>query len=280
MNRSLSMIPWVIQTNVGPEDDITFYCDALKRRGNPYQKIMVAPFTDAPAIEGALKYLYKQGIKPNEPTIWLGGIGFLEALRKTGLWSKYIFTDSESFNLQRYNKEWGNRMLNSEESGIFTTLGNFLALPGPPDELVFIRPIKDLKEFPGAIVARINVRRWVGQIQGRGFSIDENCEIYVGKPFGISHEWRLFMVKGKVVTGSYYTSEKYGPEEYTPPQDVVDYAEECAKIYSPAPIFCLDICKTAGNLYIMEAGSYHSAGLYRSSAAKIVETISNYWEEQ
>jgi hypothetical protein len=88
------------------------------------------------------------------------------------------------------------------------------------------------------------------------------------------------MVEGKVVTGSYYTSEKYGPDEYALPQEVIDYAEECARIWTPAPIHCLDICKSAGNLFIMEAGSFHSSGLYRSSATKIVETVSNYFEAQ
>lgn len=287
MNGNTSLIPWVIQSNVGPIDDVDHYWKAIKARNNPRFKVSASPFLDdrdeftreyeGSSIAGVLKYLEKQGIEKGKPAVWVGGIGFIEAARKAG-WKPWIFTDTETFNLKKYAEMWGERMINSE--GVFTTLGDFLNLPGPPDELVFCRPIKDQKEFPGALIERINLRRWVGQIQGRGYNIDETCDIYVGPPHGISHEWRMYMVEGKVVTGSYYTSEKYGPEEYTPPQDVVDYAEECAKIYSPAPIFCLDICKTAGNLYIMEAGSYHSAGLYRSSAAKIVETISNYWEEQ
>lgn len=272
------MIPWVIQNNVGPEDDVNFYWDALKQRGNPRHKVHVSPFTDQVQLAGVLQYLKTQNpdIKEDAPVVWMGGVGFLESLRKTGYWNKWIFTDPTEFNLRRYSEKWGALMLNSE--GAFTTMGEFLSLPGPPDELVFVRPIKDLKEFPGNVIERINLRRWVSTITGRGFKLDESCEIYVGPPHGISHEWRMFMLEGKVITGSYYTSEKYAPEGYTPPPEGVKYAEDCASIWSPAPIFCLDVCKTAGNLFIMEAGSFHSAGLYRSSAALVVDAVSNYFE--
>lgn len=287
MNGNPSLIPWVLQSNVGPIDDVDSYWKAIKARNNPRFKVSASPFLndldeftreyEQSSIAGVLAFLRKHGIQKNSPVVWMGGIGFIEAVRKAG-WNNWIFTDTEMFNVRKYSEMWGDRMLNSE--GKFTTMGGFLDLPGPPDELVFVRPLKDRKEFPGKVIERINFRKWVSTIQGRGFNLDENCEIYVGPPHGISAEWRMFMVEGKYVTGSFYTSEKYGPEGYAPPREVIEYAEECAKIWSPAPLFCLDICRTAGNLYIVEAGSIHSCGLYRSSAAKIVEAVSSFFEDR
>lgn len=283
----MSKIPWVIQSNVGPIDDVSSYWKAVKARGNPRHKVSASPFLDDrdaftreyenSAIAGVLKYLEKRGIEKGKPAIWMGGIGFIETIRKSG-WGPWIFTDTTQFNLKKYYEMWGDRMLNSE--GTYTTMGGFLDLPGPPNELVFVRPIKDQKEFPGTVIERINFRHWVSTIQGRGFKLDEGCQIYVGPPHGISAEWRMFMVDGKFITGSFYTSDKYAPEGYAPPKEVIAYAEECAKIWTPAPVFCLDICRSADNLYIVEAGSFHSCGLYRSSAEIIVNEVSDYFENK
>lgn len=280
-------IPWIVQSNVGPFDDVISVKEAVKERGNPCCTLSASPSLDNrdeftreysnPAFEKSLDYIKRCGVDPHKPAVWQGGIGFIEAARKRGL-SSWIFTDKASFNLRMYLEKWGSLMLNSE--GSFTTIGGFLDLPGSPDELVFIRPVKDLKEFPGNVIPRIDFRRWVGTIQGRGFNLDETCEIYVGSPYGISHEWRLFLVDGKVASGSYYTSEKYSSEASFPPKDVIEFGEQAASIWSPAPIFCLDVCKSAGNLYIVEAGSFHSAGLYKTNVPKVVEAISSYFENK
>lgn len=276
------MIPWVIQSNVGPHEDVRDFWAALKARGNPRCKVSAPPFLDTPKdcahrLEAVFKEATRHGVKPFEPCVWMGGVGFVETLRKTGLWKDWIFTDPERFNLRAYSEHWGACMLNSE--GAFTTMGKFLELAGPPDELIFCRPVQDLKEFPGNVIERINLRRWVQTIRGRGFQLDENCEIYVGPPHGIAAEWRMFMVDGKAVTGSYYTSDQYAPIGYAPPKEVIEYAEGIAACWSPAPMFSLDICRSGENLFVMEAGSIHSSGLYRSSAVRIVEAVSDYFEK-
>lgn len=46
------------------------------------------------------------------------------------------------------------------------------------------------------------------------------------------------------------------------PAEVVEFARETAAIWAPAPVFVLDVARSADQLYVVEANCFHSAGFY------------------
>lgn len=56
------------------------------------------------------------------------------------------------------------------------------------------------------------------------------------------------------------------------------FAKKMADLWSPAPVFVLDVCELNGELYIMEIGDFHSAGWYLSDKQKIVKVVSDFVE--
>ena len=96
------------------------------------------------------------------------------------------------------------------------------------------------------------------------------------EPVGIAHEWRLFIVNGRVSSGSHYRRyHKLKEDPYIPPE-VIKFAEARCWEYMPTEVFVMDIGESAGNLYIIEIGCFNSAGFYASDVEKIIKDISDH----
>jgi hypothetical protein len=60
---------------------------------------------------------------------------------------------------------------------------------------------------------------------------------------------------------------------------VIDFAEEQAKVYSPADVFVMDVCKSGDGLYVIEIGCFNSAGFYASDLEAIMCQVSEHVED-
>jgi len=159
-----------------------------------------------------------------------------------------------------------------------TTLKDFSNDGYNDDELFFIRPVSDLKEFNGGVMSFKDIRSWESKINCHNLDLG-SIPIVIGEAFGISHEWRLFLVDGKVSSGSQYRTYYVLNIDENVPKNVISFAEAQAKVYSPADVFVMDIGKSNNNLYIIEIGCFNSAGFYGSDIEKIVFDVSNFMEE-
>lgn len=249
---------WVVQNNLSRSgsDVLNNACTTLDI---PIQLISVIPFDpESPQIE-------VEGL-----VIFYGATNFINVVHKSGKWKPAVFFDESKFRISEYMKHW--KMLN--ENAEITTLKEFGSRNLNPDDLYFIRPDKDLKEFAGEVIRFGTFSEWTDRISFGDELFD--CEIIVAEPVGIADEWRLFIVNGKVVTSSHYRT--YGLLTSFPetPQEVIIFAEEMAKIWSPAEVFVLDVGKSGNDLYIIEANCMNSSGFYCADVVKLVKTITEF----
>ena len=136
--------------------------------------------------------------------------------------------------------------------------------------------MRDAKEFTGGIWSFSQLRRWnSGLIKT---DLDDGqlaaIPIIVGEPWGIAKEWRLFMVDGRVSSASQYKIRGSLRMDANVPSEVLEFGARMAEVFSPHRIFVMDICESAGNLYVLELGCVNSAGLYAADVRKIVFDIS------
>jgi len=214
-------------------------------------------------------------IPTDMPTVFYGSVRMVDLVLKSGKWSPCAFFDPEMFMTTTWGTAYGENWINHGSK--VTTLSEFVWEPHDPDRMFFVRPVKDAKEFTGGVWSFGQLQRWnAGLIQtDLGDEQLSTTKIIVGEPWGISKEWRLFMVDGHVSTASQYKVRGVLAEDANVPREVLDFGERMAKVFSPHRIFVLDICESAGNLYVLELGCVNSAGPYASDIKKLVSDISN-----
>jgi hypothetical protein len=103
--------------------------------------------------------------------------------------------------------------------------------------------------------------------------VDPTQLCVVSTPVDIKQEWRLFVADGKVVAGSLYSHNGMLCQEPYYPEEVKNFAEQMAKIWSPHPIFVMDIAETSEGLKLCEVGSANCAGFYHSEIRPIIKAM-------
>lgn len=253
---------WVCQYNLSKQyaSDIEDACKAL---GYEFAPIKVVPFSkEVP------------GIDTDRPTLFYGATKWIDNIYRNNRWRPGVYFNPES-TCSVWIDHYKEAALNYGAQ--ITTLTELSFMPYPNDKLLFVRPTRDLKEFNGDVWEFGNIKRWA-----KGLVTDLETEklaripIVVSEPYGLSHEWRLFMVDGKVSSGSHYRKHHKLTVSAEVPSEVVEFAELQAKIYSPSPVFVMDICQSADNLYVLEIGCFHSAGFYAANVQKVIRDVSEF----
>lgn len=257
---------WVIQNNLINQEDHDRIRDTCISHGYGWESIRVIPFSqDIPDIDHT------------QPTIFYGATNFINNIYNTGRWSPGVFYDPEKFTVKAYMANYGENMISHPCE--FTTIGKFAASGHKPEDLFFIRPVKDLKEFSGDVVEFNKIIRWERALRylpgcDNNPDLTVDTEIMVSSPYNISHEWRLFIVQGEVSSGSHYRSCMRLDVVGDVPDRVRHFAEDRCRQWAPAEVFVIDIGESAGNLYVIECNCFNSAGFYKSDVEKIITDIS------
>ena len=118
-------------------------------------------------------------------------------------------------------------------------------------------------------------KEWYETISHGGYSITPNTRIIVGTPFNISHEWRCFMVGGKVSSASQYRKDKVLSISAGAPPEVIEFAESMANLWSPSDVFVMDVARCGQELYTLENNCFNSSGFYACDIEKIVRDVSD-----
>jgi hypothetical protein len=252
---------WVVQNNFRSDaDDPNWIKKACDKFGYKFEGFKVIPFSDCiPKVT-------------DEPTFFYGGTGWINKIFEKYPNHHGIFFNPISVFSYWVNK-YGNKALNYD--AMTTTFEKVVSENYPDDRKFFVRPESDLKEFSGSIMSFGEIKEWSQKIFTDVSDLG-NLPIVLGEPYGLAYEWRLFIVDGKVCTGSQYRTYYIRNTSPNIPQEVIDFAEEQAKIYSPTPVFVMDVCKSGEELYVIEIGCINSAGFYDSDIEKIVYDVSNY----
>lgn len=254
------MIRWAVQTNLGKQysEDLKTACKSL---GHEFKPFMVIPFCDAAPNLGC-----------DKPTVFYGATRWIDNIYRNNKWNPGVFFNPESV-YTYWAAKYKGFTLNSDAR--HTTLNELGAEDHPKDELMFIRPESDQKEFAGDVMKFGDIKQWSRHINCDDIDLG-SVPIIVAPPVGIAHEWRMFMVDGEPIAGSHYRS--YHKLKVSPdvPSEVMEFTRARAKEYSPSPVFIMDIGESGGDLYVVEIGCFNSAGFYDADVEKIVDSVSQY----
>jgi hypothetical protein len=259
---------WVIQSNLGHTEDLNRIRDACTNNGSAYESVKVIPFSpEIPELD------------TEESTIFYGATNFINNIHKSGRWKPGTFFNEDTFTIKAYNENYKNHMINSPCE--LTTIGKFASSHQPQDKLFFVRPIKDLKEFAGEVMEFEKIVKWERTIRylpgcDNNPNLTPETEIAVSEPWGIAHEWRLFVIDGKVSSGSHYRAYGRLDKEGGVPDRVKDFVEEMSRIWTPADVFVMDVGESSGNLFIIECNCFNSSGFYKSDIEKIIVDVSEF----
>ncbi len=96
---------------------------------------------------------------------------------------------------------------------------------------------------------------------------------YMNGKRSITREWRFFVYKNEIITGSLYLVGEDHINETIKGGYLVDYLTQVLQQVNwyPEILYCIDICESNGELYILELGSYSCAGEYGADLDLLVE---------
>ncbi len=266
---------WLVQTNFGKDSRINEFVDALKEAKFDYSTFEYIPYSnELPSIDK----------KDVASTFLYGSTSVIELASKTELWKDSLFFNEANFCYKAWAKNYGSLLLNDPKDTSLIELKDFevWSQGHPLDEMVFIRPNKDLKEFNGQVVSVGEFLLWSRDVTKGGYAtVSGSTEIAVSLPHGIVAEYRTFMTdSGEVVACSQYKRQGKMYLDRNVPKEVLSKACEIAKIWSPSKLFTLDLALSGDSLWIVEAQGIHSAGFYNADLDLYIHSVENFYKTE
>lgn len=181
-----------------------------------------------------------------------------------------IFYDEQKFD-QAYYSGLGLPLLNSDATLylIAEHLGRSFG------QEMFIKPSKDEKAFDAGILApgqtieafirdQPHARRWQDEVA------------VVAPRKAIIAEYRFFVVRQQVVTGSLYRLAGKPLFEASIPNSVMQAATDFARLYQPHAIFTMDLAETPDGIRIVEYNCWNASRTYAADMAKIFGAVQDH----
>lgn len=247
---------WIIQDSPYREEGHYKLQGFLERMDIPHTEIKVVPFSH--------EIIPEPDCGPHAIVM---GSTTLARVAEDRDWTPGVFTN-EHFDYRSYMDHYGLEMFNSD--AIICEFGS-VDSPWPN---FFFRPTADSKSFAGAVMMDVDVKAWAESVksieQENYTTIDSSTPVVVAPLKEIYKEYRFFVVKGKVVTGSMY---KEGHRViYKTELDGADtYAQRIVDIWQPADAFVLDIALGEDGFKVLEVNCFNSAGYYAADVQLLVQ---------
>lgn len=269
---------WVAQINLSAQysSDLESACATL---GYNFIPVKVIPFSEEiPDVD------------TNDVTVFYGATNWINSVYMNNIWNPGVFFNPESI-FSLWDKNYGERSLNSG-AHICTLNGWSRAVKDgdlwkcDPDELHFVRPTSDNKEFAGQVLSNMDIVNWKQKLTGDLESFGE-IPIVLSTPYTLRAEWRCFVINGECNHISYYRKEGRPFRQICNLKNntnifkrIKTFSENMAEQYSPEKVFVMDICETGNELYIVEIGCFNSAGFYDVNLELLIKEVSEAAMEQ
>lgn len=250
-------------------EDTQKLADALERLEIPYTWHKVVPFvgdlTPAPIVRDA-----NTVVMFGSYTLWR----YAEAKNlKPGVFKIRPFV---------HEAAWHPFLLNGADA-------LFLTLRDVPENLPddgkhwFLRPVDDSKEEPGSVKSTRQIIDLANRVLALGEneiprgSLRHDTQLMFTKPVRIQKEWRLWVVRGEIVTYSLYKEGARVVYRHEIDDDALEFAKELVKVnpgYSPA--YVVDICRTDDGLRMLETNCINAAGFYEADLMRLASAINEF----
>lgn len=247
---------YVIQENTFREENYNVLVETLKRYNLPFEIVKVRPFLED------LKFKTKR-----KDVFCFGSVKMSRLARKYGWYPGSLLNENHDYRVySRYYKE---NLLNYDSK--IQKFGDEIK-----DEYFFARPCEDTKTFTGKVFTNESWNKFKEEFYkiGAETSLNENTQIQVSSVKDITKEFRFWIVKGEVITGSLYRMGSWINRSNIIDDGALEFCKEMIKIYELADAFVMDICELkTGNYKIIECGCINSAGFYQANMPKLIEAI-------
>lgn len=260
----MNKVTWAIQTNFIAVDQVTRIWEAAKAAGCAVQEVIVIPFSDdfgneIPKMEGVIIPYGSTSLCRN-------------AYRRK--W-KGNFFDKKTFRGDTWLKNRDD-MLNSNCHFMKVKDTEKFFANADENEMWFIRPIKDLKEFNGTVTNVQEIRRWMKSTDSGNFSFTKNTEVMIAPVKKIQQEARFFVVDGKVIDGSWYRIHGQLFSQPINDQLFMDEVQLIADKWLPHKCCVMDIAISNDEIKVIEFNTINGSGFYYNNIEKIVSAMSDY----
>lgn len=101
--------------------------------------------------------------------------------------------------------------------------------------------------------------------------------VIISTPKSIDKEWRLFIIDNEVISACRYTMDgKLNIDESDLPSQMIDFAINCCREYTPAKIFVMDVALYKNEYKIVECNCFNDSGFYKHDIGKIIKNVNKY----
>lgn len=183
------------------------------------------------------------------------------------------WVDWEMLSCHYYYSRWGEFLLQQEYAfypfGELLRLKNYLYKTFGKNNNIFIRPNTNDKVFTGSVVEEKHFKSWFDATR-----LPNDLMCIIAKPQDILAEYRFVMFENKVISGSQYKDGNCIIHSDVLPKESINFAEKVSSVWSPHPIYCLDLAETKEGFKVVECGSVNMAGFYKCNIKPIIEVMS------
>lgn len=260
---------WLIEAGVYG-DEATPLLEEIHRQG------LAGDFIPHQALKkGSIPVVGGRSLAPGACVIGYGTFPFARQIQIHHLWVPGAWCSAENLDCTRYFTYFGKFLLNQQYSimtgveairqceGLFSVYGKH--------EEVFARPTSCHKLFVGRRVTR---NAFLSALAPTRY--DPATQVVIAAPKQIAREWRVVVADDRVIAGSQYAV--HGERAIDPdfPAEVMCFAETILSEvrWRPDPIFMLDLCESAGRLWLVELNSFSGSWLYRCNLSAVVSAAS------
>jgi hypothetical protein len=244
---------WVIQKSLFKPENYRLLTKALNRLQIKYSSVSIP--------NGTLDL--EPEINP-EGKVYICGAIKLKKIAEQRDWSPGSFLNDD-FRFDKWISELGDTLLNND-----VVHGKFGNIPVDHMTKFFIRPLEDNKAFDGMVLDAEMMTVWRNDPTKSSLT---NLDVIVSPVKEIYREYRMFVVKNKVVTGSVYKISGKPHVSEDVEQDVIDYVNDVINTWVPSESVVIDVCLTSEGYKVIEFNNINSSGFYASNVQKYVEGI-------
>lgn len=261
---------WIVNADVHGEPAYARLVAELIEQGREHTIVRKAPMADyLLSVEDDLDengHNRPLEIAPEGPVFATGTTALASISRRSGWTPGFIEAPSQTECIAA----WGAHMLNHDAA--IAPLSEMQ----PEMEEFFIRPVEDLKSFPGTVLTLGEYGPWRrAMTSARGANkVPAETPVMVGQLRRIDAEYRCVCVNGRVVAQSRYRLKGRLSLSKVVEKDVLEYLEARLEEWNPRPAVTIDVARTPEGLRIIETNSVSSSGFYAIDMAEFVRAIS------
>ena len=270
---------WLIEAGVYG-DEATPLLDEIRRQG------MAGEVVPHQALKkGSVPVVGGQPLAPDACVIGYGTFPFARQIHLHHRWIPGAWCSAENLDCAAYFAYFGPYLLNQryaimpgveairQRDWLFSVFGR--------DEKVFARPTSCRKLFVGRCLDRESFAAGLAPTR-----YDPSTLVVIAAPQPIAREWRLVVVDDRVVSGSQYAIGGERAIAAGCPSEVQAFAATMlAEVrWRPDPAFMLDLCESAGKLWLVELNSFSGSWLYGCELPAVVagasELAERSWQQR